>query len=251
MPILECVLLVLLALPGLQIRIVSQAVERCPKSVASRRIHKDPGNGQMMKILHVSCSPRGQAAESYRLSQKIIGFLLQKEPTAIIVNRVIGGGAIPHVDENYAFAQHSAAAEISQEGSIATSEELIRELESSDVVVIGTPMHNLTVPSVLKAWLDHVVRARRTFNVSKGEKAGSLPDRPVFVAVSSGGRYSGERARQPDFLTPYLKTILGTIGLRDLNFFSIQGTGLGPDALTEAWAAADLALHEYFLSFSC
>ena len=58
----------------------------------------------MKKILHVSCSPRGQAAESHRLSQKIIGFLLQKEPTAVLVNRVIGGGAISHVDENYAIS---------------------------------------------------------------------------------------------------------------------------------------------------
>jgi hypothetical protein len=95
----------------------------------------------MKKILHVTCSPRGQAAESYRLSQKIVGLLLQKEPTAILVNRVIGGGVISHVDENYAISQ-SSSADISQEGSMAQSEELIQELESSDVVVIGTPMHN-------------------------------------------------------------------------------------------------------------
>ena len=119
----------------------------------------------MKKILHVSCSPRGRAAESYRLSQKIIGFLLQKEPTAVLVNRVIGGGAISHVDENYAISQQSSA-DISQEGTIARSEELIAEIESSDFVVIGTPMHNFTVPSALKAWIDHVVRARRTFKRS-------------------------------------------------------------------------------------
>jgi len=99
----------------------------------------------MKKILHVTCSPRGQAAESYRLSQKIVGLLLQKEPTAILVNRVIGGGVISHVDENYAISQ-SSSADISQEGSMAQSEELIQELESSDVVVIGTPMHNFPYP---------------------------------------------------------------------------------------------------------
>jgi FMN-dependent NADH-azoreductase len=81
------------------------------------------------------------------------------------------------------------------------SEELIRELESSDFVVISTPMHNLTVPSTLKAWLDHVIRARRTFNIGREGKVGTLRDRPVFVAIASGGRFSGERARQPDFLT--------------------------------------------------
>ena len=203
----------------------------------------------MKKILHVSCSPRGQAAESYRLSQKIIGLLLQKEPTAILVNRVIGGGAISHVDEDYAISQQSSA-DISQDGSMARSEELIQELESSDFVVIGTPMHNFTVPSALKAWIDHIVRVRRTFNVTQEGKVGTLRDRPVFVAVSSGGRFSGERTRQPDFLTPYLKAVLGMIGLHDLTFFSVQGTAFGPDAVAEARAKTDQALQEYFSSFS-
>jgi FMN-dependent NADH-azoreductase len=202
----------------------------------------------VVKLLHVSCSPRGQAAESYRLSQKIIRFLLQKEPTAIVVNRVIGGGAIPHVDEDYAVSQQSSA-DISQEGSMAQSEELIQELESSDVVVIGTPMHNFTIPSVLKVWIDHIVRVRRTFNVSPQGKIGTLRDRPVFVAVSSGGRFSGERARQPDFLTPYLKAILGMIGLHDLTFFSVEGAAFGPDAVAEARTKTDQALHAYFSSF--
>jgi hypothetical protein len=71
--------------------------------------------------------------------------------------------------------------------------------EFADVVVIGTPMHNLTVPAALKAWIDHVVRARRTFTISAAGKVGTLRDRPVFVAIASGGRFSGERARQPDF----------------------------------------------------
>jgi len=169
-----------------------------------------------MIILHVSCSPRGQASESYRISQKIVGLLRKSTPTAIVVNRVIGGGALSHIDENYATALGAAqpSKEECQEGSLSQSEELIRELESADFVVIGTPMHNFTVPSALKAWIDHIVRVRRTFNATPEGKVGTLRDRPVFVAVSSGGRYSGERARQPDFLTPYLKAILATIGSR-------------------------------------
>jgi FMN-dependent NADH-azoreductase len=203
----------------------------------------------MKQILHVTCSPRGHASESYRLSQKIIGFLLKREPTAIVVNREIGGGAISQIDESYATAlgaTQRSSAEISPRGSMSRSEELIQELESSDFVVIGTPMHNFTVPSSLKAWIDHVVRVRRTFNVTPDGKQASLHDRPIFVAVSSGGRYSGERAHQPDFLTPYLKAILGTIGLHDLTFFSMEGSALGPDALAVARIKTDQALHSYF-----
>ena len=132
---------------------------------------------------------------------------------------------------------------------MSKSEELIQELESSDFVVIGTPVHNFTVPSALKAWIDHVVRIRRTFNTTRNGYAGVLRDRPVFVAVSSGGRYSGERARQPDFLTPYLRAILGIIGLHDLTFFSVEGSSLGPDVVAEATTKVDRALHEYFSTF--
>ena len=206
----------------------------------------------MIKILHVACSPRGQVSESYRTSQKIIGYLLKSEPAAIVVDRVIGGGAISHIDESYATAlgaTQQSPAELFPKGSMSQSEELIAELESSDFVVIGTPMHNFTVPSALKAWIDHVVRVRRTFTVTPDGKAGALRDRPVFVAVSSGGRFSGKHARQPDFLTPYLRAILGTIGLHDLTFFSVEGSALGPDALAEARARTDRALREYFSSF--
>jgi FMN-dependent NADH-azoreductase len=129
---------------------------------------------------------------------------------------------------------------------MAQSEALIRELESSDCVVIGTPMHNLTAPSTLKAWIDHVVRARRTFAMTAAGKVGALRDRPVFVAIASGGWFSGEHARQPDFLTPYLRTILDMIGLTDLTFFSVEGTGSGLEAVAEARAETDEALAAYF-----
>src|ERR1700754_3754780 len=198
--------------------------------------------GQVMKILHVSCSPRGQASESYRLSRKIIELLLEREPTAIVVDRVIGAGMISHIDGSYATAlggTRRSVAERVPEGAMARSEELIQELESADYVVIATPMHNFTIPSALKAWIDHIVRVRRTFNATKDGYKGLLRDRPVFVAVSSGGRYSGERARQPDFLTPYMKTVLGVIGFRDVRFFSVEGSSLGPNDVAEARARAD------------
>jgi FMN-dependent NADH-azoreductase len=90
------------------------------------------------------------------------------------------------------------------------------------------------------------VRARRTFEVTPQGKVGLLRDRPVFLAVASGGRFSGERARQPDFLTPYLKAVLGMVGLHDLRVFSVEGAGLGNEAVAEARARADAALQAHF-----
>ena len=200
----------------------------------------------MTTILHVSCSPRGEASESYRLSRNVIGFLLQSHPEAIVVDRVIGGVGVAPIDADYATSQQSSE-DISRQGSMARSDAFIQELEDADIVVIATPMHNLTLPAALKAWIDHVVRARRTFNMTPEGKVGVLRDRPVFVAIASGGRFSGERARQPDFLTPYLRTILASIGLRDLTFFSVQGTGAGPEAVAETRAKTDEALKAHFM----
>lgn len=109
-------------------------------------------------------------------------------------------------------------------------------------------MHNLSVPSALTAWIDHVVRGRRTFNMTKDGKIGTLRDRPVFVAVSSGRNFSGEHARQLDFPTPYLKLILCTTGLHDLTFFSVEGTGAGPKVVAEATRKTDQALQAHFVS---
>lgn len=202
-----------------------------------------------MNILHVSCSPRGRDAESDRLARKILDHLHERHVGATVIERPVGGGAVPHVDEVYAQVlggarQPSAAA--LNEGSLALSERLIREVESADLLLIGTPLHNFTVPSGLKAWIDHVVRAQRSFRITPEGKVGLLRDRPVLVAVSSGGRFAGEDAREPDFLTPYLRAVLGTIGLRDLSFFSVERTAFGPDALAEARAKADDALRRHF-----
>ena len=107
-------------------------------------------------------------------------------------------------------------------------------------------MHNYTVPSVLKSWLDHVVRIGITFNSTPEGKVGTLPDRPVYIAVSSGGWRTGEHARQPDFLEPYLRAILGTIGLKQLHFFSLQATSRGPETTTAAHAAVEQELKAVF-----
>lgn len=154
---------------------------------------------------------------------------------------------LPHVDETYghvlAGSREMAADAFGQPGSLCLSEALIVELESAQALVIGTPMHNYTVPSVLKAWIDHVLRIHRTFVPTPGGKRGLLGDRPVYIAVAAGGRYTGPRPLQPDHLTPYLKAALGTIGLTNLNFFAlermVQGDVVVASALQHAQALLD------------
>lgn len=203
----------------------------------------------MKKILHISASARAQDSASYGLSQQIVAQLRKAHPAAQVVSRDLWAQPLPHVDCQYANAlsrHEGGAAHADGLSSLAWSDLLIEELRVADAVVIATPMHNFTVPSVLKAWLDHVVRIGVTFNATPQGKIGTLADRPVYIAVSSGGWRTGERARQPDFLEPYLRAILPTIGLKDLHFFSLQALVAGPDATTAAYAAVEQELAQHF-----
>lgn len=203
-----------------------------------------------MKILHITCSPRGEQSVSYLLSQRVMDRLLTQHPAAQIVTRDLCAEPLPHIDSEYAAALGGGMRDGARVGngraasSQALSERLIAELRDADYVVIATPMHNFTVPSVLKAWLDHVVRIGVTFNVTPEGKVGTLADRPVYIAVSSGGYRSGERARQPDFLEPYLRALLPTIGLKNLSFLSVQATAAGPETTTAAFAAVERELDD-------
>lgn len=192
----------------------------------------------MKTILHIVCSPRAEGSYSTRFSSQIVERLMARHPEAQVVVRDLATVPLPPVDSDYAYTLAGARPDVAAPGSLARSDHLIAELEQADAVVIGTPMHNYTVPSSLKAWIDHVLRIGRTFVPTPEGKQGLLPDRPVYVAVASGGLYLGEHARQPDFLTPYLKAALGTVGLRTLHFFALQGMVRGEEAVAAEWRGA-------------
>lgn len=192
-----------------------------------------------MNILHIDCSARAHS-HSRQLSAGIVAHLLHLHPQARVVRRDLGNEPIAHAGDGYATALASPAAMTAapHPDAVQVSDELIGELEAADLVVIGTPMHNFTVPSVLKAWIDQVVRIGRSFAATPEGKKGLLADRPVYVGVASGGVYSGERASQPDFLTPYLQAALGCVGVHDLRFLPLQGTAfLDADRLLQSRAS--------------
>ncbi|PJX27893.1 hypothetical protein CAP48_01520 [Advenella sp. S44] len=183
-----------------------------------------------MKLLHLTFSPRGEESESTQLSQAIVDRLCSQHLVSRIIRRDWRLHAASAIDADYANALANAAGNngerSSSEGSMEESERLICELEEADLVVIGTPMHNFTVPASLKTWIDLVVRINRSFTITPAGKVGTLKSKPVYIAIASGGFFGSDRSRQPDFLTPYLKAILATIGLHDLRFFSAQGMAL-------------------------
>jgi FMN-dependent NADH-azoreductase len=200
-----------------------------------------------MNILHIDVSPR-QESHSRQLSAAIVERLLRVAPGASISRRDLGADPLPHTGADYAFALSTPATLAAPpKGAVDISEALIREVETADVIVIGTPMYNFTIPSILKAWIDQILRVGRTMKSTPAGKVGMLRDRPVFIGVASGGVFSGERANQPDFLTPYLSLALNSIGLKTLQFLSVQATAfLDGDkaalAREKALAAIDLTV---------
>jgi FMN-dependent NADH-azoreductase len=179
-----------------------------------------------MQILHIDCSPRDQS-HSRKLSAGIVARLFAMDSDAFVTRRDLGRDPIPHAQASYATTLSSPGTLASELSNRATqlSEQLIQEVENADVLVIGTPMNNFTVPSVLKAWIDQVLRMGRTIGATPtGEKFGLLQDKPVYIGIASGGVFTGGGANQPDFLTPYLMAAFGCVGLTSLQFFPLQAT---------------------------
>lgn len=178
-----------------------------------------------MNILHIDCSPR-KDSQSRKLSASILNQLLLRYPDALILRRDLGQYPIPHLSSTYAIALSSSQKTITNPNDVfSLSEKLICEIEQANIIILGTPVNNFTVPSVLKAWIDQILRVGRTIGVTDtGEKVGLLKDLPVFIGIASGGVFHGERAKQPDYMMSYLKVALECVGIQCVQFLPLQGT---------------------------
>lgn len=175
-------------------------------------------------ILHLSCSPNGENSRSWRASCELVELLQRKFIGAEVICRRLDQSPPSFVDAKFAGAlnRHQTAESAKSVPALLESESLIGELEASDILVVATPMHNFTVPASLKAWLDQVVRYGRTFQSVDGRKIGLLQDRPTYIVISSGGLFFDERARQPNYLTTYLRDIFATIGITSVHFLLLE-----------------------------
>jgi FMN-dependent NADH-azoreductase len=204
----------------------------------------------MTHILYISCSPKGSASVCQSFAQEVLARLTQRHQTVEVEHRDLAANPPPFVDVAFCAAIMDPA-NIGA-AAFAASEALIAQLERADILVIATPMHNFSAPAVLKAWIDQIVRIHRSFASTPAGKVGKLADRPVYVVIASGGWFTGPSPSgtpaQPDFLTPYLRVILNTIGLKDIHMLALEGVTRGPEmrqlALARARKSLDLLLAE-------
>ncbi len=152
-----------------------------------------------MKVLVVESTSRGNESFSNRLAQSVLQKLKEKNLKLEVSTR--------NLDKD----------------PVLDSEAAISELKSAEVVIIGVPMHNFSIPIVLKAWIDQVVRPGQSFRYGASGPEGLIRGKKAYLAIASGGVYSEGPMSAYDFTEPYLKAVLGFIGISDLTTFRIEG----------------------------
>ncbi len=200
----------------------------------------------MANVLYINSSVRSAGSLSRQLSAEFIAKWKVANPADTVVERDLAANPVPHLTEQMmgAFFTPAEARNAEQAHVVKVSDTLVDELIAADVVVIGAPMYNFSVPSSLKAWIDHVARAGRTFQYTANGPEGLLKGKKVYVFTASGGVYSEGAAVAYDHLTTFLRTVLGFIGLTDVQFIRAEGVAMGEQAVADTLAKAQKSIDQ-------
>ena len=196
-----------------------------------------------MKLLHIDSSTLGAQSVSRDLTAAIVAQLKAVNPAVEVTYRDVGSQAPAHLSGEILFTRFVPAEQwnTTQQAEAALSETLLEEFLAADVIVIGAPMYNFSVPSQLKAWIDRIAVAGRTFKYGENGPVGLAGGKKVIVASTRGGMYStSEGGRAMDFQEDYLKTVFGFLGITDVEIVRAEGVNMGEEpkskAVTEAKA---------------
>jgi FMN-dependent NADH-azoreductase len=193
----------------------------------------------MKKILHLISSFRADDSYTVKLGHAIVDKLKEAHPDAVVQEINLVAENYPHLDAPHFQAFMTPTAELTavDKEAISYSDKAISQLKDADYIVIGSPFYNFGIPSTLKAWIDHIVRPGLTFSYSEAGPQGLIKDKKVYVAIASGGVYGEGPAQAADFNGPYLKHMLGFLGMTDLKIVRAEGLkvpGLQEHALDKA-----------------
>jgi FMN-dependent NADH-azoreductase len=180
----------------------------------------------MSTLLHIDASPRGERSVSRQLTHDFANAWKQAHPTGKIIYRDLGHNPVSFVNETWIAAVYTPRDALSPElrAALAISNELIAELETTSEYVFGVPMHNFSVPATFKAYIDQIVRVGRTFAVDESGYKGLLQGKSATVITCSGGAYrSGSPLEPYNYQEPWIRTILGFIGVTEVEFVVADG----------------------------
>ena len=196
-----------------------------------------------MNILQINSSARSRGSESTRVAERIVERLLASRPGARLVRRDLATDPQPVLDEAALQALFTPPAERTPEQAarVAIDDRAIAAVAAADVLVLAVPMYNFTITTQLKAWIDAIARAGVTFRYTEQGPEGLLTGKTVYVALARGGRHRDTAA---DTQVPYLRTVLGFLGMTDIRFVFVEGVALGDEALAAARQDAERQLVE-------
>jgi FMN-dependent NADH-azoreductase len=181
----------------------------------------------MSTLLHIDSSPLYGRSVSRQLTGAFVTQWKSSHPEGAVIDRDLTATPIPPVNAEVVGAAYTPeeARTPQQKELLALSDTLITELEQADEYVIGVPMHNFGVPSVLKLWIDQVARAGRTFSYSDGVPKGLLTGKKATFIIATGGIYDPQTQMASfNFVEPYLRSVFGFLGVTDATFLTAGGT---------------------------
>jgi len=190
-----------------------------------------------MNILQINASARREGANSTRVANDITARLLAANPGAGLTLRDLAVTPHPMLDEAALGALFTPADQRSAEQAarVALDDALIAQIQAHDTIVLGVPMYNFGVPVQLKSWIDAIARVGVTFRYSASGPEGLLKGKKVYVALARGGMYRDTAA---DSQVPYLRSVLGFLGMTNVSFIYAEGLAMGPDAVEKGLAQA-------------
>jgi FMN-dependent NADH-azoreductase len=196
-----------------------------------------------MQLLHIDSSPLGAQSVSRLLTQRIVAEWKASHPGTTVEHLDLAVDAPSHLNTDslgFRAGPHAEGLSEVQRRENAVSERLVSQFLAADVVVVGAPMYNFSVPSQLKAWIDRVAQAGRTFKYSDKGPVGLAGGKTVIVASTRGGAYGDESAM--DHQESYLKAVFGFFGITDVRIVRAEGVAMGDAAKVNALAAAEASI---------
>ncbi|QSL91468.1 FMN-dependent NADH-azoreductase [Ectopseudomonas toyotomiensis] len=197
----------------------------------------------MSRILVIESSARQQGSVSRELTQQFIANWQAAHPADQVQVRDLAAEPVPHLDATLlgGWMTPSEQQNDAEKAALARSNQLTDELLAADVLVLAAPMYNFAIPSTLKAWLDHVLRAGVTFKYTETGPQGLLTGKRAFVLTARGGIYAGSAL---DHQEPYLRQALAFIGIHDVQFIHAEGLNLGAEFSEKGLAQAKAKMAE-------
>ncbi|MCA2405676.1 FMN-dependent NADH-azoreductase [Rhizobium leguminosarum bv. viciae 248] len=203
----------------------------------------------MSSILLLTSSPRADSL-STPIAVDLAEKLKSQNPGSVVVRRDLAASPLPHIDDLFtgAISKPAEARTAEEAAAVKTSDELVNELLAADTIVISTGLINFNIYSSLKTWIDNVARAGLTFKYTESGPVGLATGKKVYVVLASGGVYSQGPAAPLNHAVPYLKSVLGFLGISDIETIYVEGLAFGPEAAEKAIGAAKSRVQEIALA---